>query len=287
MNKKLHHLFILYLFFSFLVFNKCTDNPFFGETEISANTIRGKVNLDNKLKPEGIFVWFEALDINTRTDENGQFTLNIPPPNKQPGEGIDGIYDLYFYVSNYRLHSVKIAFLNGNVQFSEQSLNNDGELNQTIVLHEILRITTSISSGQVSEAGEKTTLAIFTVNAKQEPILVTCNFSNELFPGDPEYMSGYLIDSNGKFMKFLKKENRSSRTSSIQVTKTGGELKPVLISLDPGELTSGEYEVVPYLFIRQDNLPSGLLESIGSNVQNYSLSFLKVPMKISNNKFQI
>lgn len=165
MKQKCYNLVFPFLFLSILLFSNCTDNSLFGNAEISANSIRGTVKLGNNLKPDEVFIWLEALDVNTRTDENGQFTLNLPTANKQPGGGIDGIYDLYFYVANYQLQSVKISILNGNVQLSKLSLTSEGELRQTVVLQEILNINSSISFRQESEDSVRTFLAVFTVKA--------------------------------------------------------------------------------------------------------------------------
>lgn len=100
-------------------------------------------------------------------------------------------------------------------------------------------------------------------------------------------MSGYLLDSDKKFIKFLKIENKGFKSVNIQVPTSGGNLKPVIFSIGPEELSPGEYEVIPYLVIQQKNMPAGLIKSIGANVQNYSFGFLKIPIKLSNNKFQI
>ena len=113
------------------------------------------------------------------------------------------------------------------------------------------------------------------------------DISKAAFPGDPEYLTGLLLDSEGKFVKFLERENYSYRSSKIQIqSQASGELKPIMILLKPGEFQPGEYEVIPYLLIQQ-TLPSGLIESIDGNATDFSQDFLNYPLKIQNNKYQL
>ena len=120
-----------------------------------------------------------------------------------------------------------------------------------------------------------------------DPVKISFDQSKAAFQGDPEYLTGLLLDYEGNFVKFLQRENYPHRSSETTVTNIAGDLSPVLILLKPGELVSGQYEVIPYINIQQKDLPEGLLQSIGENVTNYSADFLKIPFKIKNNKFQI
>ena len=50
---------------------------------------------------------------------------------------------------------------------------------------------------------------------------------------------------------------------------------------------NGEYDVIPYVFIQQDNIPEGLMERLGENVKDFSPDFLKMPLKLENNRVEI
>jgi hypothetical protein len=259
----------------------CTENPFDDEKKISQNTIRGKVELINHSDPKDVFVWFEALNVNARTDSTGDFALTLPTPSQQPSGGIDGIFNLYFYVSNYQLDSVKIAMVNGNIQYDDQALGNDGKLKETIVLSEILNINTSFSSKIISESLVDTIYATFTVFATSNPVKI---FTDNTFK--PEFMSGFLLNSEKEFVKLLRREDNTYYTSEATVGKTAGKLNRLTILLPQGELLPGDYYVVPYIYVDQD-LPDGLIESIGQNVTKNSQDFMRIPLKIHNNKLSL
>ncbi|HDL17527.1 MAG TPA: hypothetical protein ENH29_00565 [Bacteroidetes bacterium] len=263
----------------------CTENPFKSADKILNNSISGKVALNTDAGPKGVYVWFKALNVNAWADESGSFTLNIPPPAQQPGGGIDGIFKLYFYCANYQLQSVQIALFNGNVQYSKQDLNNKGELKATVRLRESLHIITTYGPRDSTETGTVNLLAYFTLQAKFGPSTVTGNISLAEFQGDPEYLTGFLVDPNGNFVKVLQPENRGRRTSNIEIDVVATTLEPVMVSVKPG--FPGTYQVIPYLIINRKNLPAGLLQSMGAHVLEPTAEFLKIPLKIENNKFKI
>ena len=268
-------------------FLSCTENPFDDNKVISNNSLSGRVELNNNSDPEGVYVWFKVLNVSTRTDSNGFFILYLPSPAKQTCGGLSCIYEVYFYVANYQLHSVQIAISNGSVQYAEQAINNNGELKQTVKLLEILNITASFSEPQVSEDNVITFFAFFDVQAPKEPVTVKADFSSPSFAGDPQYMTALLLDSDKKFVKLLFREDRGFRTDAIQVGSLPVPLLPVIIVIRPGEIPSGQYKILPFLAIQQENMPSGLIESIGENVQKFNSDFLKIPLKVTNNIVQI
>lgn len=277
---------ILFVGFWIIFTLSCTENPITEDEKIAQNSISGRVALTNNADSKDVYVWFKALNVSARTDSTGHFLLNIPSPSQQPGGGIDGIFDLYFYVSNYKIKSVKIAIVRGNVKYDDQAINNNGELKETVVLTEILNINTSFSDRRSSESNVDTIYVTVTVMALEDPVKITSDFSYEDLPGDPTFMTGFLLNSEKKFVKTLKREDKGHKSSEIIVGNDAGSLKPITILIPQGEFPTGDYYVVPYIIVDQD-LPPGLIESIGENVTKFSQDFMKIPLKIVHNKFQI
>ena len=60
------------------------------------------------------------------------------------------------------------------------------------------------------------------------------------------------------------------------------DLEPIsrfmLIGLQSNSLPVGEYEVIPYILIRREPIPVGLLESLGENVEALGPDYLKIPI---------
>lgn len=270
-------------------FLNCSENPIFKDEKVSNNSISGRVELDDASKPDCVFVWSRALDLGTRTDETGFFKLQIPPPYLQPGKGLDGLYALYFYVANYSLDSLEIVMSNGNVQISNEEVNNKGELIKHVKLNKLVEITTSIEPLIITPDFQDTILTTLTFKAYKEDVLIFCDLSIKELKWDPVFWAGFLVDSKNNFVKFVKREERGLRTTifNVGIYPTALDNQKLMLICDPGMLPSGEYKIVPDVDIKQNNLPKGLIKSLGENVLSYSSSFLRIPIKINGNAFQV
>lgn len=274
---------LLYFFLS------CSENPIFEDKNVTNNSISGTVELSDNSSPDSVFIWFRALDISTRTDENGQFRLSIPSPSLQPGKGLDGLYAIYFYVANYKLDSLEIAMANGTVQVSNEEMNNQGELIKHVKLQKLVEITTSIDPLIVTDDFQDTILTTVTLNAFEEDVLVLCDQSIKEFKWDPVFLAGFLVDSNNNFVNYVRREDRGLCTTTFNVgiyAVTLNDYK-LMLKYTPKMLAPGEYRIVPYFDIKQDNLPRGLVESLGDGVYTYSPKHLRIPIKINGNRFQV
>ena len=79
MRKRQLHLFNLILLASFF-FSACTENVLDNQSiSLPKNQITGTVKLNQRENAEGIYVWLEGLNIGQKTDENGEFKIEIPP----------------------------------------------------------------------------------------------------------------------------------------------------------------------------------------------------------------
>ncbi|MGH7453116.1 MAG: hypothetical protein ACRENG_17335, partial [bacterium] len=74
-----------------------------------------------------------------------------------------------------------------------------------------------------------------------------------------------------------------------EVEKIGNEFyyKRLIFTRRRSELPPGEYEIIPYFLIQHDNMPAGLLPSLGQNVEEISPEFLKIPFKREGGRFVI
>ncbi len=276
------------LFFLFSLIWSCTSNPFGSDNNISNNTVIGNVELNDGLSPKNVFAWFKVFDISARTDEEGHFELTLPPSGSQAAGGLNGIYSLYFYMANYQLDSVQIVITNGNIQASSTGVKNNGELVQTVQLAKLLDIKISFSSSSLVENQVDPIIINFTVEAKIDEVDVTADFSQSSGKGDPQFIVGFArkINSDEEFCMGIFRENRSHGAIDFQISNNPIELLPLEIFYKPDTFTIGEYEVIPSLVIKQ-NLPIGLLDSLGNKVGETCKNIFNVPLRIKNNRFQV
>ena len=75
----------------------CTHNPFFSD-EISTNekfSFSGNAQLPFTTNHSDILVYIEGLDVLTKTDQNGDFKVEMPlEPGFQPGQGLTAFYNV-------------------------------------------------------------------------------------------------------------------------------------------------------------------------------------------------
>jgi len=96
--------------------------------------VEGKVRLSDNSDPSNVFIWLEGLNISTYTDEAGEFILNIPPPQFQPGGGMSGDFRLFYYVGNYKCTSSSVVIRDGYIDCGVGDVDSEGNVNEIIIL---------------------------------------------------------------------------------------------------------------------------------------------------------
>lgn len=261
----------------------CTKNPYTSGDEISAPLLRGRVTLNDGLNPDNVYIWLKVLDINTRTDSTGYYELEIPTASHQPTGGLNGVFGLYFYVANYRIDSLQVIFVNGNVR--------DLQLKHNIELKKLLDINTNLPALKHSATDLDSFIVYFNVRAVHDPITIEGCFSKPIWARGPQFMAGFLkrIDAHqDRVFRFIyENPEKGSRYVRFEVSIFEIELHPFLYMDESDEVPPGEYEVIPFIVVRQEGLPTGLLRSLGENVEYFDPEFLNIPMKVVNNRITV
>jgi hypothetical protein len=258
----------------FFIFAGCTQSPLENKVDDPQTAqIRGKVQLSDRVSPEGVYLWLEGTAIATRTGADGQFELTLPPSSQGRLTAANGVYNLYFYLANYKLGTASVVVQNGGFLFSRGDLNAKGELADAKTLHKILNIQTIVEPATVSPHFDGPIHVQVTLRAVLDSVTV-------VFPK----MVGGLLGA------VLLKDLESGKVFA-DVPDVGADTKAVVkvgpephswrlvILLTRTPLPVGQYEVIPYFFIEQENMPAGLLASLGPNVQEIGPDFLKIPAK--------
>lgn len=266
---------------SLTIFYSCTNNPL-GENEISLGNkqIRGKVQLSNNMDPEGVYVWLEAFNIGTRTEEQGDFQITLPLQASQ-GNGVTGAFNIYYYVANFNLESTQVFTRNSLFVYSQGDINSNGELNNPKFLFQNLQIITRVIPSSVSPTDfESLGEAPFIVRV-DVTLKATADTVVVFFPGLVKDTFGPLIFRNidtdeifilqSAISGFV--ESDLDTIDSVPVTRT------MAIGLTQEDLPKGEYEIIPYLLIRNGGIPPLLIESLGEKVEGLSESYLDIPLR--------
>ena len=274
---------VCFVVFSCLFRLACTENPFFKEdTIVPANReIRGRVVLSDYTRPDGVFVWLEGFDINTRTDEDGRFRITLPSSSSQPGGGLNGVFKLYFYVANYRLGSVAVVVLKGNVQDFESDIGEDGELRQTHVLSKLLHIRISVDPASIVDNQRNTVRATVTLWAEDDSVVV-----NLPRMGKDELAVGFLekVNADEAYVKLVENGDYVPFVDTVRADPQEWYLD---VHYEPGMCPPGDYLVIPYLLVEQTGIPPELMSSLGVGVSDFSPSYLNIPFKREGGELSI
>jgi len=262
-------------FFCFIILifiiSGCTSNPFLSDDAArDKHIVRGKVLLEHGDSPEDIYIWLEDLNISTRTNAHGEFSLALPRTDDLAGYNND--LKLYYYVGNYAIQHSNLLVVNGVFEFGKYDINNDGFIEETIYLKKLIDITTTIDPEAFSEDYSDILKVDVNIINLDTNLLVIGRMTRE------GVLSGYI------FREINSPATSAKRFDLRSVVYRGYRLyEPVSWTgsfvWEKNFLPSGIYEVYPYVFLRQSDLPQELLDSFGTDADQFTDAYLKIPFK--------
>ena len=263
----------------------CTENPFWTDEAISAGPrhISGTVSLNDGLNSKGTVVWLDGFGIGSRADEAGRFLITLPPAASQGLMGVSGVFDLYFYIANYRVAYSKVVVRNGLFCYGSGDINKDGELYGEKRLDKLLTITTEADPAEVDTGFVGLIRVDITLQAKTDMIVPVA------FPNMGETRIGNV------FFRNIETDSVCIwPTSAFGMIPTSGFLvgrQPCLVRmffhLRANVYPEGYYEIIPFLLVIQEGVPPELMASLGDGVEKLGLEYLKIPFKRERGWFQI
>ena len=282
---------IIFLLISFF---SCTSNPFWEDSPTIEMKITGEVLTENNQTNVPVSVWLETFDLYTTTDSVGYFSFSITN-SQTPNGSMNGPVNLYFFIHNYELDSVTIYFTNGMFSKEQTNFSEDGELLNLVEMKKIL-------SGDV--------ILHFNKNSIQTRDTLRVSFNLETHSAVSIDTYKYILQEDGSdfhsglFFRSLTDNETVTIYRFNGTDQSGNSIEDKLRNLtyvenesitwtyyllsDSLNLSSGDYEVLPYLLVRQDQIPYGLIEALGGD-SAFTLSayFLDLPLDILPDTLQI
>ncbi len=262
----------------------CIANPFGGDDEISggSRSVRGQVKLSNGAKSEGAFVWLDGFNLGTNVNSQNEFTITLPPPGSQSsGGGASGIYQLYFFLANYKLNSSSVVTRNGAFVYGQGEVNKNGELLSAKLLERFLRISTQVSPATVAANYTGAITVEVTLEA-------TIDTATVVFPNTLAGLLGaVLIRRVGGSEVYVAQAVPGADGSESQRLGRSPVKRGMTFNFINSPLPPGDYEVIPYILIRHQPVPSLLMASLGGNVEELGSSYLNLPMKREGGQFKV
>jgi len=274
-------------FFILCTYFSCTSNPFWDDPGTSEMKLTGTVLADNNQTNVPVSVWLETFDHYTTTDSTGNFS--IPITNSQTSSGsMNGPVKLYFYIYNYELDSAIVFFTNGMFSKEQTDFSEEGELLNPMELKKILSGEVKLHFNENSIQNRDTLRVSFNLETHSAVSIDTykyilqwdgSDFHSGLFfrlLTDNGTVTIYRFNGTDQFGNDVEDQLRNlSYEENESITWT------YYLLSDNIELSSGDYEVLPYLLIRHDKIPDGLIEALGGDsVLTFSEHFLNLPFDI-------
>ncbi len=262
--------------------SSCTENPFGSDNEIiSKRSVSGQVELVGSSSQSGVYVWLEGLSLGAYTNRDGRFELILPSPGSQPGGGLTGAAHLYYYVANYRLSSEQLILRNGEFLYSQWPLNERGEIEEPEVLTPLIDVSVRVSPSSFStnydSALEVTTL--IDVRVEQQAILTISD--------DQSLISTVLVEKLGSNGSFLRTLLAGPGRETITTLERGRHEFKTTYFVTANFLPAGDYQIIPYIWVIQNEIPPALIESLGASFEQYNQEYIKIPFKRSGGLFSI
>ncbi|MDZ7266067.1 MAG: carboxypeptidase-like regulatory domain-containing protein [candidate division KSB1 bacterium] len=257
----------------------CSSSPL-SEQGIAqqSNELSGRVELSDGSPPADVYVWLEGSTVSTRTTATGEFSLHLPAAQSLL---IAGWHRLYFYLANYKLNWVEVLINNGRFVKGAGGVNARGELLDRVSLFKILEITTIVSPAVVPNVFEGPVDVQVSLQATLDSVTV-------VYPKSVGGLLGAIVlqrQEDGRV--FADVPDVSARTRDYD--RIGREVRSrrMVFNFTPNIVPPGHYEVIPYFFIEQENMPAGLLASLGEHVEEIGAEFLKIPAKRVGGRFVV
>ncbi len=267
----------LVLFTSVLLTGGCTDNPFEGDATIQAGdrTISGVVQLSDSDDHSGVYVWMEGFDIATTTDAEGRFSLTLPPPSSQTsGGGVDGIFNVYTFLGNYRLQRTRTAVRDGAFVFPSTDIDDAGRIVEPILLLQKIDIQIDLDRTHIEADSPRFIAVEVQLKSNAQP-------STAYFPRMYGRIEGPILLHN---LRTGKVEIYSTTVVGIDMTDHVS-LGPVpykrtlLLNIPKYALKAGIYEVLPFIVAKNEVIPLHLLNSLGVDVTALSEEYVFYPLR--------
>jgi len=252
----------------------CRKSPFSNEIEDRRMEIRGRLKLDGTNNYEGIYVWLETINISTFTDSTGLFRITLPSITAKGSlVGMNGVFQLYFYVANYKISSATAVMLDGEFQYSTGDFDSNGEIIGRRTLRKLLNIETDVKPNIIAAANESQLSVTVTLRALLDSV-------NVIFPRITGRSPGAVILrelETGDIIVEL--PDISSPIKGIERIGREAQVFRMVFELISGTLKQGQYETIPFFMIEQENIPEALIESLIPSSVKLGPDYLNIPFR--------
>ncbi|MFP4548030.1 MAG: hypothetical protein ACLFQM_07850 [Fidelibacterota bacterium] len=287
MNHK--HIFIIAV--SFFILN-CTENPFSSkkDNQIEKEKISGQVLLEDRRSPDSIFIWVEKFDIATSTDSLGKFSMILPlAENQAGGSGFDGLFNIFFFMGNYAIDSVKMEMTEGKLAKDQTYFDNKGKLKEPVKLHPYLHFETKeVQHAEIDHGvhiidfdtlAEITSFIDVAFEVFDETRTVSSLREDIEGPGASFFRTGMIFEPVEPEDDFVFIESSRAEEQFDAMLKNSDPVWTFQLDLFRADFSDAEYWVYPYLKVWQPEVPESMFDALGREKMTFGPDYLDFPIR--------
>jgi hypothetical protein len=282
---------IIGLILILLVLN-CTENPFAvkEDSQIEKQKISGHVLLKDSRSPENIFVWMEELNLSAYTDSAGKFSFILPlAENQAGGTGYDGLFNIFFFMGNYAIDSVKLELTDGKLMKGQDYFANDGKMRETVELRPYLHFETVEVKDVTIDHGVYI-IDFDTLDSVTSFIDVAFEVFDETrriyslredveLPGASFFRTGMIFEPVNPEHDFVFIESPKAFEYFDAVLRHSEPVWTFELELNRIDFTDAEYWVYPFLKVWQPEVPEAMFDALGREKMIFGPDYLDFPIR--------
>jgi len=270
----------------------CTKNIFWDDYPRSEMKVSGQVIANNNNSNELVSIWMDTFNQQTITDSTGNFSISISQSQTSTGS-VNGPIKLYFYIQNYQLDSATFFLANGLFSKDQTDFLETGSMVETLFLEKILSANIQFDFNDTTFDLQDTLQILLNLDIHLDIEIETYLFNNK----EPIFNSGLffrnIVEPNTVFLYRHSEHDEYGNLINDHFEIQSYEMNEAVtwtyqLITDSLNFPDGDYEVFPYLFIRQDGIPTGMKNAMGGeSVFIRSARFLNLPFDIVTDTLEL
>lgn len=173
---------------------------------------------------------------------------------------------------------------NGEFVYSQGDINDKGDLLKPKILGKFLDIETELSPSVVSSGSTDSIKVEVTLRAIIDSVFV-------IFPktfANADILGGILIKNVTSEQIFTVRTFPGIELQEEEIIEPGiPHRRTMEFTLLLHAFETGVYEVIPYFWVRQEIIPTELLNSLGEDREELSPAYLNIPMNREGGRLEI
>ena len=267
----------------------CTSNPFWEDNPSKKLKIEGYVSANERISDASVFVYVEELNVFTYADSTGYFSIDLLNLESEVGN-FSGSVRVFYYLHNYKLAYSNLFITNGRLTGSQIDFDEHGTLMEPVFLQKLLSLELSINNVWNRSNLDSLHFSL-KLTSHDEPVSFLSNV--KVLSNPRRYMPSGILLKSEQYDAFYFDENDTDlvqRTDlnandvlQLEYYVSPDGFSPFMIddyiSIEQQLVQNGSYQIMPYIFIIQENVPQKILSSMGiSNAQNISPEYFILPI---------